>query len=186
MSKNKVPENVWELFEGHCAHQKEKLEEELQDLFDLLKVCESPLEQMLLLEFADVFDAKPRGAVEERHLRGLLIFPNVDRFSIAIRQQHVVSTHRKSYRADFCITVEDWNWKEGKHDQLVKMIVEVDGHDFHEKTKEQAQRDKSRDRHMTADGYMVLRFTGREVFRDTSEVASEIESILIEQATKLL
>lgn len=33
---------------------------------------------------------------------------------------------------------------------------------------------------------MVLRFTGREVYRDPSEVASEIEGILIEQATKLL
>gem|GEM_PF-6744388 len=39
---------------------------------------------------------------------------------------------------------------------------------------------------MTADGYLVLRFTGREVYRDVSEVASEIEDILIEQATKRL
>src|SRR5882762_5571637 len=104
MSKNQVPQNVRQLFDDYCAHQKEKLEEELQDLLDLLKICESPLEQMLLLEFAEVFDARPRGPVEERHLRGILIFPNVDRFSIAIRQQHVISTRRKSYRADFCIT----------------------------------------------------------------------------------
>jgi len=186
MSDSDIPNNIRQLYNSHAERRKEKLNEELLDFVDLLKVCESPLEQMLLLEFAEVFDAKPRGRVDERHLRGLLIFPNVDRFSIAIRQQRVISARRKSYRADFYITVEDWNWKEGKHDQLVKMVVEVDGHDFHERTKEQAERDRSRDRHMTADGYLVLRFTGREVYRDVSEVASEIEDILIEQATKRL
>jgi hypothetical protein len=45
MSKNQAPENVRQLFDDYCAHQKEKLEEELQDLLDLLKICESPLEQ---------------------------------------------------------------------------------------------------------------------------------------------
>jgi very-short-patch-repair endonuclease len=186
MNNKDIPNNIRQLFSEYSEHCKEQLEEELYDFAELLKECESPLEQMLVLEFANVFDAKPCGRVEERYLRGILIFPNVDRFSIAIRQQHVISTRRKNYRADFYISVEDWNWEEGKHEQLVKMIVEVDGHDFHERTKEQAEYDRSRDRSMTAEGYMVLRFTGREVYRDASEVASEIESVLIEQATKLL
>lgn len=59
-----------------------------------------------------------------------------------------------------------------------KLAVEVDGHDFHERTKEQAERDRSRDRAMIADGWTVLRFTGREVFRNPIEGVIEIHAAL--------
>lgn len=61
------------------------------------------------------------------------------------------------YRADFVVT-----------DELNKgpaIVIECDGHDFHEKTKEQAQHDKKRDREMQAIGYRVYRFTGSEIWR---------------------
>lgn len=54
------------------------------------------------------------------------------------------------------------------------MIVECDGHDFHEKTKEQARRDKQRDRFFVSTGYKVLRFTGSEIWADPDGVADEI------------
>lgn len=53
-------------------------------------------------------------------------------------------------------------------------IIECDGHDFHERTKEQAQRDRSRDRWFTTQGVTVLRFTGSEIYRDPFKVADEI------------
>lgn len=46
------------------------------------------------------------------------------------------------------------------------MIVECDGHDFHEKTKKQAKHDKKRDRYLTSFGYTVFRFTGSEIYKD--------------------
>lgn len=58
------------------------------------------------------------------------------------------------------------------------LCVELDGHDFHERTKEQAKRDKSRDRELQASGWVVLRFTGSEVFNDPYECASETMSTL--------
>lgn len=45
------------------------------------------------------------------------------------------------------------------------IIVECDGHDFHEKTKEQARKDKSRDRQFQKNGFLVLRFTGSEIWK---------------------
>jgi very-short-patch-repair endonuclease len=56
--------------------------------------------------------------------------------------------------------------------------VECDGHDFHERTKEQAQRDKSRDRYLQANGWRVLRFTGSEIHRTPEKCADEIASII--------
>jgi very-short-patch-repair endonuclease len=46
-------------------------------------------------------------------------------------------------------------------------LVECDGHDFHERTKEQAERDRSRDRRVQEMGWRMFRFTGSELYRDS-------------------
>lgn len=43
------------------------------------------------------------------------------------------------------------------------LIVELDGHEFHERTLAQAMRDRTKDRTIQLRGHMVLRFTGHEV-----------------------
>lgn len=72
------------------------------------------------------------------------------------------------WRADFFVEVTN----DGK--PIGTIVVECDGHDFHERTKEQAARDRSRDRVMTAAGHRVLRFTGSELWESAAECASEI------------
>lgn len=54
------------------------------------------------------------------------------------------------------------------------LIIECDGHEFHEKTKEQARNDKRRDRSMIIDGFKILRFTGSEIWENPIAVAEEI------------
>lgn len=55
-----------------------------------------------------------------------------------------------------------------------RIVVECDGHEFHERTKEQAEHDRRRDREMQADGWLVLRFTGREIHRNADGCACEV------------
>jgi hypothetical protein len=59
-----------------------------------------------------------------------------------------------------------------------RVAVEIDGHDFHEKTKEQVTRDKRRERRLVALGYQVMRFSGSEIFHDASGCADEVLSML--------
>lgn len=47
-----------------------------------------------------------------------------------------------------------------------RAVVECDGHEFHERTKEQAERDRSRDRRLQSEGIRVFRFTGSELHRN--------------------
>lgn len=75
------------------------------------------------------------------------------------------------YVAD--IAFELWGKKEAAY-----LVVECDGHDFHERTKEQAEHDRKRDRWMNANGIDVMRFTGREIVRDPRACVAEIESRL--------
>lgn len=77
-----------------------------------------------------------------------------------------------NYRADFLFSILD---KDGSQKGLV---VEVDGHDFHERTKAQAARDKARDRWMTSEGYQVMRFTGSEVYANPFKCAQEVANQL--------
>lgn len=54
------------------------------------------------------------------------------------------------------------------------LIVECDGHEFHEKTKEQAARDKARDRFLALCGYRVMRFTGSEIWADPIACSEQV------------
>ena len=71
------------------------------------------------------------------------------------------------YRADFLFQ----SWLGG---QSRSFVVECDGHDFHERTKKQAARDRTRDRWMIAQGITVLRFTGSEIWASPEKCASDI------------
>lgn len=60
--------------------------------------------------------------------------------------------------------------------------IECDGHKFHERTKEQALRDRRRDRDLTALGMRVMRFTGREIWQDADACAVEACRIVFSEA----
>jgi very-short-patch-repair endonuclease len=62
--------------------------------------------------------------------------------------------------------------------KITEIVVECDGHDFHEKTKRQVSRDKERDRYFTKKGFFLLRYSGSDLVRKPSTVVSDIEEIL--------
>lgn len=60
-----------------------------------------------------------------------------------------------------------------------RFTIECDGHDFHERTKYQAARDKSRDRFIQSKGFKVFRFTGSEIWAGDwdDDVLAELDAI---------
>lgn len=77
----------------------------------------------------------------------------------------------------FLSAVQQYQWKQYRIDFAIfaegqpSAFVECDGHDFHERTQEQAEHDRARDRAIQAAGILALRFTGREIWRDPFECA---------------
>jgi very-short-patch-repair endonuclease len=67
----------------------------------------------------------------------------------------------------------DWVWRLRSAPKDNFLFIECDGHDFHERTKEQAEHDRSKDRAIQKAGIPILRFTGREIFRDVSSCLTE-------------
>jgi very-short-patch-repair endonuclease len=52
--------------------------------------------------------------------------------------------------------------------------IECDGHNFHEKTKEQVARDKAKDRSLLCAGMPIMRFSGSEIWEDALECANQV------------
>jgi hypothetical protein len=63
--------------------------------------------------------------------------------------------------------------------------IECDGHDFHERTKEQAAKDRSKDRVLKVRGLDIIRFTGSEITRDPGRCAAEVDNIITAQRTRV-
>ena len=57
----------------------------------------------------------------------------------------------------------------------VKLCVYTDGHTYHERTEEQAQRDKRIDRKLQELGFQVLRYTGKDINENTDIIVAEIK-----------
>jgi hypothetical protein len=88
----------------------------------------------------------------------------------AVTQPTLVLTDGRRIRPDVAFVLGP--------EHATKVIVELDGHDFHERTPEQAQKDKSRDRVLQTMGWHVMRFTGREVLRNPHQCIGEVEGLL--------
>jgi hypothetical protein len=54
------------------------------------------------------------------------------------------------------------------------IVVECDGQDFHDRTKQQIAHDRKRDRAMQAAGHMVFRFPGPQIWADPYACADEV------------
>jgi very-short-patch-repair endonuclease len=140
----------------------------LLDLDALCAQTKSPIEELFAIALwgfgaPDNKTVKgPSGAVVEQRAGG------VDPFHLLIQPQARVG----AYSADFLLTFTVAGLPPAS------VVVELDGHDFHEKTKTQAAHDKKRDRFFAAQGLTVLRFTGSEVYRDAERCAAEVMSLL--------
>jgi very-short-patch-repair endonuclease len=77
------------------------------------------------------------------------------------------------YRIDFALLKKDF-----------AVFVECDGHEFHERTPEQAERDRSRDRTIQEAGITIFRFTGREIFRNPFACADQIFQFVFENEAR--
>lgn len=143
-----------------------------QDARDL---CESPIEREMLEAlwgmgwyFASWGEyQRPTISRAGKPLARAMEIPEGD--SVTIRPQAKL----KADRVDFVVV----GFACGDIDPA-RLVIECDGHAFHEKTPGHAARDKARDRRISALGYTVLRFTGTEIRRRPEKCAAEVHKMV--------
>lgn len=86
---------------------------------------------------------------------------SADRFAIAYRNIPMLT-----YRIDILILPA-----RPRPRAAFALAVECDGHDFHDRTKQQAAYDRARDRELLLRGVTTVRFTGSEIFHSAERCA---------------
>jgi very-short-patch-repair endonuclease len=156
------------------------------DLAYILNVTESPLEEVMGLALhaagRDIFGDAYFQFNGHEYVRA---FRGGTTNALRIEPQRQLG----DYRVDFLTTgavqrFVDGGPREGTRELLgsAQIIVECDGHDFHDRTKAQARRDKRRDRALQLLGLDVFHYTGSELFEDVFKCAHEVVERLHEVA----
>lgn len=130
-------------------------------LIEDLSKTESPIEKMFLMEFNLIKLIKPDKLPPESY------------FELIPQAQIVKGSHK--YRVDFKIDVDLLD-RVGMPESPTETIIfiELDGHDFHEKTKQQATNDKIRERALSDKCDALLRYTGSEVYQNPYQIVSDV------------
>lgn len=142
----------------------------------VLARCESPIEQLVAAAFMARWGFEAAVVMQRFATEGGSGVTHQDRTTagggyevIALEQQFTINAPLAA-RLDFVVhPYVGRTWR---------IAIECDGHDFHERTAEQAERDRSRDRALTATGWSVLRFTGREIWRDPFAVVADTDATI--------
>lgn len=124
----------------------------------------SPIEKLFYIAFCVMAESRyielnpgPAG-IDDKLISGIYIYPQMKIWK---------------YIVDFLI--QSLNHRGAVSESVV---VELDGHDFHDKDKKQRAYEKSRDRFLVSKGHKVLHFTGSEVNKDPYAIADEVLSII--------
>jgi very-short-patch-repair endonuclease len=159
-----------------------------QFLTNALRKSESPLETYMLLALVVSALRKTDGIlfVLDGRFQGIQLQPVLS--EVYIEPQAIIG----EYRVDFLVTWSEIHWEKYENTTSTPrkasahLVVECDGHNFHEKTKEQAARDKLRDRTLQECGYNVFRFTGSEIWQDTLKCADDAIDFIQRKAQEQL
>lgn len=139
------------------------------DCFCLQKLCESPIEVQL----------------------GAAIL-GVNRMDQYLYGQRIILCGPKEitdYREDMAMLVPQYEWRGYRIDFALRLpeyrfkwvFIECDGHNFHERTKEQAANDRQKDRDIQASGFPILRFTGSEIHASPFDCANQFFDFLTQR-----
>lgn len=151
---NREKEILFALFQKFDRRKDIKILEIINHGMGDYKICKSPIEKILYFSFDIVYVLR------------------MDEFPLLldVTPQCEIEDDEHVYCADFCINCIDTEIAETKYE----IIVECDGYEFHQKTKEQVRRDNERETRMKMLGYDVLRFSGSQIFNDPIKCANDI------------
>lgn len=94
---------------------------------------------------------------------------------VEVHRQYEVQAQTRKYRLDFALIPEEpLRYRAQQVGVPVPVVaVELDGHDFHERTREQVEYRNQRDRDLMLLGIRVLHFSGSEINRRPDECVDE-------------
>lgn len=168
-----MKENVEKYLKKRANDLAEWWEERISETLENKKL--TPIESLFFIEWekkeAEIYDEIPLRYYENEKIP--LLCSQVE-IEIKGKKGKIL----KKYRVDFLIIMKDLRrWDEpDKKENMV--IIEIDSHLWHGTTPEQFEKEKKRERDLMSAGYKIIRFSGREVYRNPVKCIDEVEQFL--------
>jgi hypothetical protein len=144
-----------------------KIREYATDAIGMYAEAESPIERIFAAWWYALRDSKQRSGKD----------------FIELHPQYEIQCGAKIYRVDFLLTETAYctptdyrKYAESIGCPYPKVAFELDGHDFHERTKEQVTLRDKRDRDLQVAGYKVFHISGSALWQDPEGVVDEVQS----------
>lgn len=146
------------VIEQLLSNVSETILKKINFLFDLKVYCQSPIEEIMF---------------------AALVMKSID-----FEKDHVYykicpipqyQTEVDNYVSDF--SVELLNYLTGK--PITSVLVECDGHNYHEVTKQQVTKRNERDLNLKKAGYDILHFSGSQIYNEPMKCAEDIFEYLV-------
>lgn len=170
MTERKLVDNVWEFLDrasGMYARMQEEGFRQESHSECLEDGMESPIEDLFWIAIktlcaAEYEDFNPTPELVD----GEGVYPP----GMYVLPQRKIG----NYRVDFLVERKPHM----RTQKCAPVVVELDGHEFHDKDKKQRAYEKARDRFLTKQGYRVMHYTGSEVVADPFKIAHEVMCLL--------
>jgi very-short-patch-repair endonuclease len=124
---------------------------------ELLDKTESPMERKLL---ETIFNKYPGSFYDSFYE-----FTPQGNLTLEIEPQYKVNTPSGNYRLDFLVRANK--------SKIWMFAIEIDGKDYHNSTK-QINRDYEREKILMGSGFIILRFSGQDIYHNCSLVVTKI------------
>lgn len=168
----KLEKNVWEFLDKTSdLYGKFKAESFSQWMYCAMLEdgIQSPIEDLFFIAF---------NAMAESSLSEVNPTPKYDQSTgtsepgvgIYIHPQYQLG----KYRIDFVVSSHGI----APQEYCQPIAIELDGHDFHDKNKQQRAYEKARDRYIVKGGFRILHYTGSEIVADPYKAAYEVLSMV--------
>lgn len=161
----------------------------LQMHFMLAMSCDEEVRELAVNSLDLLLESKCQSPIEQAFLYAFQIITSWTLLDYAIwleEQVKINASNGKTYRVDFLFDSKTVDPTSCSGDELVigkplKLIIECDGHDFHEVTKAQVAYRNERDYALKSDGYDIIRFSGSQIYRDPFECASDAIAYILKK-----
>lgn len=132
------------------------------------------------LKHADFWAGMTESPIEAAFVLWWVCYEGVYVPQVSLKTQVTVEAEGRVYRVDIALSPSaksDSMLKDlADHLMCPRIAVELDGHDFHERTRQQVTQRNQRDRSLESAGWKVLHFSGSEFNTDPLRVISEVHT----------
>lgn len=160
-----------------------KIYEDTEIILEEFLKLPKKVQQLLLMpminqmRFPTVFIDEIKSPIEQIFITAFDYIMSCDnRKNIYLLPQAEINIGDKKYYPDFLFEYDPYI---NNYNTNSKIIIECDGYEFHQKTKEQVQRDNEREYDLKMAGYEILRFSGTQIYKNPIKCAEDTYNYII-------